>query len=639
MISEYTGTPIESILWFNNVPAWFKHSQNQTLLKGEALLSLVLDTASCQCSDPRDRIFALFGLIQTAYEENLMAEYHLSVEQVYTGIAAYLMTKEHIVDVLRLAGLTPSMPFLPSWVPNWGHCPQLYEACGTDSDNYQRLARPYLDIASDTKSKRLARPYLEIVPRSEAKHVGFWNSPQLSNTGHLTIQGIYLGTASRDQPRPWRELQLSNKISTITFRSFYHDWNLGSQPPVGERELSVFLLTDCSTLLALEPSNSVSEYLLVRAVVSGDITLSLKRRTDWRRTDWRLNSFCLLPFLDNELACMKDIVAQPNSFSYLGDPPKLFSWTESLLRVQDDLRWSGNSAVNAEERRLWRKWLEMKPVGFQILRNENKLRSALNKVQSLEKTTDWEDFHGDVLWKGCTLGCFISNYLTLFILDPLELQNRTSECAQQDGDFVDSSGAYIEESTLEYLREWAKVFFLLLGHISGKIKTDAFSTESDITSDDIGWWGPLKARNKPFKTKEDVTHSVEFPGENLSETAHKTWKHHFEVWRPLFSTRRGSFASIMLEKILDQWLEQTKPKPKTKSTAPNESGKYWDWDWMERTMNERMQIWEEFDRLHTRLLPHTGSVNLDLMCDKMYSRHVLGFDGPEDLPLTSVTII
>lgn len=118
MISKYTGTPIESILWINNIPAWFKHSQNQMLLKGEALLSLVLDTASCQCSDPRDRIFAFFSLAQTAYEENLRAEYHLSIEQVYTGIAGYFMTKEHILDVLRLASLTPSMSFLPSWVPD-----------------------------------------------------------------------------------------------------------------------------------------------------------------------------------------------------------------------------------------------------------------------------------------------------------------------------------------------------------------------------------------------------------------------------------------------------------------------------------------------------------------------------------------
>jgi hypothetical protein len=237
------------------------------------------------------------------------------------------MTKEHTVDVLQLAGLTPSMPFLPSWVPNWGHCPQFYKPYSYIS---HRLARSYLEITSDTRSKRLARaldpqparPYLEIVPYLEAKHVGMMNSPQPSNTGHLTVQGIYLGTASRDQLQPggeWQELGdlwLSNKISTIAFRSFYHEWNLDSQPPVGERELSVFLLTDYSTLLVLEPSNNVGEYLLVRAVVSGTVTLSLQRPTEWRPF-----AFCLLPFLDNELACMENIVAQPNSFSYLGTPP------------------------------------------------------------------------------------------------------------------------------------------------------------------------------------------------------------------------------------------------------------------------------------------------------------------------------
>ncbi|KAN0091834.1 Heterokaryon incompatibility protein (HET) domain containing protein [Hyaloscypha variabilis] len=651
MVSEYTGTPIESILGLHNIPAWFKHSQNQTLLKGEALLSLVLDTASCQCSDPRDRIFALFGLIQTAYEEGLMAEYHLSIEQVYTGITAYLMTKVHIVDVLRLASLTPSMPSLPSWVPNWGHCPQFFE---TYSAIYRGLALSYLGIVRHIKmgrllpptTERLARSSLEIVYHPEAKHVGFWVSPQLSNTGHLTIQGIYLGKTSRDQSQSWSRLKLSNQIASIVFMSPYPAPISDSQPPAGERELSIFLLADYSTLIALEPSNGVGEYLLVGAVPNAKIRLYFQRPIQ-RPTYWTPIAFCLLPFSDNELACMKDIVAQSNSFSYLGTPPKLLSWADSILHVQA-LLWR-EYPVNEEERRLWRRWLEMKPEGFRILRNENKLRSALKEVQSLEKkTSDWEDFHGGALWMG---RCFISHYLTLFILDPSELQNRASECPRQDGDFVESSGACAEGSTLEYLREWARLFFLLLGHISGGVQDDPVSTDSDIDPESTEDWdeppptdsdsnsASAEVFDKFFSGKKGVTHSVDFPGENLSETARETWEHHFAVCRPLYSTRYGSFASILLKKILDQWLEPTNPKPKTNSTAPYESGKYWDWDWMEETMNKRMQIWDEFDRLRTRLDEHTHSVNLDLMCHKIYSRHVLGLDGLDNLPITSVTII
>lgn len=158
---------------------------------------------------------------------------------------------------------------------------------------------------------------------------------------------------------------------------------------MGEREPRVFLLTDYSTLLALEHSNSVGEYLIVRAIANGQVTFSLKRPTNWRPS-----AFYLLPFLDNELVCMKDIIAQPNSFSCLGNPPKLLSWAESLLHVQSLLS-RGYPVVNAEERRLWSKWLEMKPGGFQILRNENKLRSALNEVQSLEKNKGL----GEVSWR------------------------------------------------------------------------------------------------------------------------------------------------------------------------------------------------------------------------------------------------
>jgi hypothetical protein len=233
----------------------------------------------------------------------------------------------------------------------------------------------------------------------------------------------------------------------------------------------------------------------------------------------------------------------------------------------------------------------------------------------------------------------------------LKLQNRTSKYPQQDGDFVESSGVYPKASNLEYLGEWAKLFFLLLGHISGEIQDDPVSKESNIDPDSTDDWDEpppadsdsdsvfAEVLDKSFSSKTGIIHSVDFPGENLSGTARQTWKHHFRVCRPLYSTRYGSFASILLKKILDQWVKPTNPEPKTMSTAPHESGEYWDWDWMEETMNKRMQIWDEFDRLRTRLHEHTHSVNLDLMCDKIYSRHVLGLDGLDNLPLTSVTMI
>lgn len=58
--------------------------------QAEQLLDLILDTASCECSDGRDRIYALFSLLRTASDETLIADYTLSAEQVYCGTAAFI---------------------------------------------------------------------------------------------------------------------------------------------------------------------------------------------------------------------------------------------------------------------------------------------------------------------------------------------------------------------------------------------------------------------------------------------------------------------------------------------------------------------------------------------------------------------
>ncbi|KAI0551817.1 heterokaryon incompatibility protein-domain-containing protein [Xylaria curta] len=83
----------------------------------EGLLELLRDTADSKCSDPRDKIFALLGLVRGLELEGIMADYDLTYVQVYTGLAAYLIRNHGLTKLLMMR--THEDPNLPSWVPNW----------------------------------------------------------------------------------------------------------------------------------------------------------------------------------------------------------------------------------------------------------------------------------------------------------------------------------------------------------------------------------------------------------------------------------------------------------------------------------------------------------------------------------------
>lgn len=84
----------------------------------------------CESTDPRDRVFALLGLVVGAEAEGLVADYGWHVAQVFTWIARYLAKVGTAADLLgnvnmiRNSAWAESLGFrnelqLPSWVPDW----------------------------------------------------------------------------------------------------------------------------------------------------------------------------------------------------------------------------------------------------------------------------------------------------------------------------------------------------------------------------------------------------------------------------------------------------------------------------------------------------------------------------------------
>lgn len=91
------------------------------------LLDLLRLGRKCEATDPRDRVFALLGLLIGAEAEGLVADYTQTTSQVFTWIARYLANKGALVDVLGNLNDFPmgsedtvgSLAQLPSWVPDW----------------------------------------------------------------------------------------------------------------------------------------------------------------------------------------------------------------------------------------------------------------------------------------------------------------------------------------------------------------------------------------------------------------------------------------------------------------------------------------------------------------------------------------
>jgi hypothetical protein len=83
-------------------------------------LKLVQLTRDFFCSDPRDKIFALYALMEDV-ESSALGDYSSTVAEVYTRFALHHIHRGHAFLILDYAGLhrkNLDAP-IPSWVPDW----------------------------------------------------------------------------------------------------------------------------------------------------------------------------------------------------------------------------------------------------------------------------------------------------------------------------------------------------------------------------------------------------------------------------------------------------------------------------------------------------------------------------------------
>ncbi|KAK5679110.1 hypothetical protein LTS10_008769 [Elasticomyces elasticus] len=114
----------------------------------QSLLQLLFMAKDFYCSDPRDRIYALLGLVKGG-QTTILPDYSEPVPRVYEDATLYLIQSEGNLDVLLDGRLERDGGGYPTWVP---HFTQLRDrALVRSKDGYEAgLAGPSVDFSRDT---------------------------------------------------------------------------------------------------------------------------------------------------------------------------------------------------------------------------------------------------------------------------------------------------------------------------------------------------------------------------------------------------------------------------------------------------------------------------------------------------------
>lgn len=105
------------------ISTWMTQTSDTELINKsiESRLMQFLETSKfCLAEDPRDKIFGILGVVGIEDPDAaIQPDYSLSVQEVYTGVAAYLVQQYRERIIYYALAAPKQIPNLPSWVPDW----------------------------------------------------------------------------------------------------------------------------------------------------------------------------------------------------------------------------------------------------------------------------------------------------------------------------------------------------------------------------------------------------------------------------------------------------------------------------------------------------------------------------------------
>ncbi len=108
-------------------PSSFPDVESLTQLGYRTLLEVLYACRPKLAADPRDKVYAILGLLPPDIRDQFVPNYKLSVADVYINVVDFLLTTTKRIDVILETTHYPphvSPIKLPTWVPDWSHIPQ-----------------------------------------------------------------------------------------------------------------------------------------------------------------------------------------------------------------------------------------------------------------------------------------------------------------------------------------------------------------------------------------------------------------------------------------------------------------------------------------------------------------------------------
>jgi hypothetical protein len=103
------------------IPAYLKvWGAQDGPLTSKNLSNLIFSTMGSRAKNDRDKVFRLYGLLLDAEGQGLTIDYKLSVWELFTDMASYLIERQDDLEaVISHVHYGSRWPYLPSWVPDF----------------------------------------------------------------------------------------------------------------------------------------------------------------------------------------------------------------------------------------------------------------------------------------------------------------------------------------------------------------------------------------------------------------------------------------------------------------------------------------------------------------------------------------
>lgn len=263
-----------------NVPQWIKGFDLFRYNRVIDFPRFLHESSELQASDDRDKIFGLLGMIQELDQAGFVADYSLSVPQLYTGVAAYIISNHNLTYIITLT--RSSEPGMPSWVPDWRSV-QPGQWASHQTDKYglsQRYAELLVQLEPKMKesykhresrretlvwSKQGSSWICSFIPPPPGGNIGSGEHVLQVHgpTGALIIEVRRLVRLHGFKPTPRRQgSSMYCKVYRAAFRTSFH-WSIISTSPDIEDDDCCALIQDSDVLLHLRKTTNIDAYRIV----------------------------------------------------------------------------------------------------------------------------------------------------------------------------------------------------------------------------------------------------------------------------------------------------------------------------------------------------------------------------------------